>query len=208
MKLLHRKILKAYKPGITSLRDVASLCSTDHHQVKRVLIANGVRISRGIRRQFSDAHRAAISRSAKGRKSWSKGLKMDDDFKLKNSVSHIRFDVTHEWASRFDLNILTTINRMITPRKGRWRITTSDYMALVERFSKDDQFLRIYHSWIASGKEHYRMPSFDHINPVCNGGGCDISNIQVLTWFENRCKNHMTQEQWNLMKSNIASYFL
>lgn len=208
MKLLHHKILKAYKPGVTSLRDVALECSTDHHQVKRVLVDNGVKISKAVRRQFSDAHRAAISRSAKGRIGWSKGLKMGDAFKLKNLVSHTRFDITYEWAAKFDFGILTTLNRMMTPRPGRWRITTRDYVALVERFHKDAQFLRIYHAWIESGKEHYRMPTFDHINPVCNGGDCDIPNIQVLTWFENRCKNHMTQEEWNLLKSDIASYFI
>lgn len=28
----------------------------------------------------------------------------------------------------------------------------------------------------------------------------------ILTWFENRCKNDMSQEEWNNIKSNIKDY--
>ena len=35
----------------------------------------------------------------------------------------------------------------------------------------------------------------------------NADNLQVLTWFENRCKNDMTQAEWSAIKLNINRYF-
>ena len=72
----------------------------------------------------------------------------------------------------------------------------------------DDQFNRIYESWINSGKEKYKKPSIDHIVPKSKGGTNDIENLQFLSWFENRCKNDMTQTEWDNLKLNIKEYFI
>ena len=50
-------------------------------------------------------------------------------------------------------------------------------------------------------------PSLDHIIPISQGGKSCFDNFQILTWFENRCKNDMTQEEWDKIKNNIWRYF-
>lgn len=52
------------------------------------------------------------------------------------------------------------------------------------------------------------QPSIDHINPKANWWDNNLDNLQFLTWFENRCKNDMNQEEWNLLKNNIDKYFI
>lgn len=41
-------------------------------------------------------------------------------------------------------------------------------------------------------------------------GDClvEMANIQFLSWFENRCKNNMSQVDWDLLKSKISDYFI
>jgi len=40
-------------------------------------------------------------------------------------------------------------------------------------------------------------------------GGCNmIDNLQFLTWFENRAKCDMSQEDWNKVKLNIKDYLI
>lgn len=52
-------------------------------------------------------------------------------------------------------------------------------------------------------------PSLDHIVPKSKGGSLNnIDNLQFLTWFENRAKNDLTQEEWNSIKNNIGDYFI
>ena len=36
----------------------------------------------------------------------------------------------------------------------------------------------------------------------------DVDNLQFLTWFENRAKNNLSQEEWNKIKENIGDYLV
>ena len=36
----------------------------------------------------------------------------------------------------------------------------------------------------------------------------DVDNLQFLTWFENRAKNNLSQEEWNKIKDNIGDYLV
>ena len=39
------------------------------------------------------------------------------------------------------------------------------------------------------------MPSLDHIIPISRGGSWELDNLQIISWFENRAKCDMTQQE-------------
>ena len=126
----------------------------------------------------------------------------------KNMAAHLRFDIEWEWLARFnDIEKLKCLNDCITNRRGRFTVDAGWYKEYIEKFYKDKQFNKIFSSWVGSG-EKYLKPSIDHIRPVSRGGTNEISNIQFLTWFENRCKNDMTQKEWDILKNNIDQYLI
>ena len=209
MNSVESQIVESYVAGKTSMRDVAALCGTDHHRVKRVLEKNNVEIVKAKRRPFTDSHRAKIGEKSKGREPWSKGKKMPIEALYKNMASHLRFDVTHEWLSQFkDIEKLKFLNGAISKRKARFDVSSEWYVEYIEKFYSDKQFCAIYEKWISEGKGAYYRPSIDHITPRSKGGNNDIGNLQFLSWFENRAKNDMTQDEWNQIKSNLGDYLV
>jgi phage regulator Rha-like protein len=206
---MKKTIINLYVNEKYSLRQVAEVIGKDHHFVKRVLERNGVEIELGRKRPISDSHRKNISKACKGRDTWSKGRKMPKISLYKNMQSHLRFEVSLEFLQQFDdIEKLKTLNRMATNRSGRFNITDCDYKSYILRFYYDESFNKIYKKWLASGKEKYLSPSIDHIIPISRGGSHGVENLQILTWFENRCKNDMSQGEWDSLKNSIGEYFV
>ena len=183
-------IVKLYEAG-WSMRSIADHLGTNHKFISRELKRNGVNTRqpknlRGVKKFNCD-----IARN------------------YNNMATHLRFDITTTWLMQFnDFEKLKLLNDAITNRSGRWDVSTEWYMKYIERFYSDYVFNLIYERWINSGKDHYKKPSIDHIIPKAKGGTNAIENLQFLTWFENRCKNDMSQEDWNNLKSNIEEYFI
>lgn len=183
-------IVELYKKG-DSMRSIANKLGTNHKLISRVLKKNGIQTRkpknlRGVKKFNCDIERS-----------------------YNNMATHLRFDVSAGWLMQFkDFDKLKLLNDAITNRSGRWEVSTVWYKSYIERFYDDDQFNRIYEIWINSGKEKYKKPSIDHIVPKSKGGTNDIENLQFLSWFENRCKNDMTQTEWNNLKLNIQEYFI
>lgn len=46
---MEEQVIKEYKPGKTSLRDIAEIFNTNHHRIKRILVKNDIEIIKAIR---------------------------------------------------------------------------------------------------------------------------------------------------------------
>ena len=183
-------IVELYKKG-NSMRTIAKKMDTNHKVISRVLKENDVQTRK--------------PKNLRGVKKFN----CDIERNYNNMATHLRFDVSVEWLMQFtDFNKLKILNDVITNRSGRWEVSSAWYKRYIERFYDDDQFNRIYERWINSGKEKYKKPSLDHIIPKAKGGTNDIENLQFLSWFENRCKNDMSQSDWNELKSKLKEYFI
>ena len=124
-------------------------------------------------------------------------------------LTHLRFSVDLMWLMKFsDFEKLKFLNASLTNRDKRWDESSEWYIAYIERFYFDNQFNLLYDRWNKSGCKPYMKPSIDHITPKAKGGTNALDNLQFLTWFENRCKNDMSQEDWNILKSNIEEYLI
>lgn len=90
------------------------------------------------------------------------------------------------------------------------------YKQAVSYIYNDKQFNKVYSFWLNNKNKsstYYDLskPSIDHIIPLSRGGTSHISNLQVLTVFENLAKRDMTLEEWNDFKKNTnthSNYFI
>ena len=163
---------------------------------------------KGNKRRLQTSIKKNISKACKGRKAWSKGKKLPKESLYKNMASHIRFDVSSEWLSQYeDVEKLKFLNKCITNRLGRFIVSSDWYKSYITKFYYDKQFNNIYKKWLGSCDKYLR-PTIDHINPKANGGNNEINNLQFLTWFENRAKNDISQNEWDKLKLNIKDYLI
>ena len=185
-----KEICKMYEGGF-SMREVATHFNTNHKRISRILNKYGI-------------EKRTVSKPTSLSKFKSK---LERDFN--NMAKHIRFDVDYLWLLQFeDIEKVKTLNDCITNREGRWEVSTEWYKDYILKFYYDVQFSNLFIRWKGSDCDKYMKPSIDHIIPRTSGGTNELSNLQFLTWFENRCKNNMTQEQWDLLKFNIKDYLI
>jgi hypothetical protein len=183
-------ICRMYKDG-RSMRQIALDFETNHKRISRILKGKNIQTRkpknfRGVKKFECDTERL-----------------------YNNMATHLRFDVSYQWLMQFkDFKKLKLLNDVITDRNGRWEVDTEWYKEYLLKFYSDKQFNSIYHKWCLSGYVKYKKPSIDHIIPKAKGGTNDLENLQFLSWFENRCKNDMTQSEWDILKSNIKEYFI
>jgi hypothetical protein len=202
------KVLAIYIPGKTSLREIALRLDSNHHRVKRAIVASDSAVVRAEPKPLTPTHKEKISKSSKGRKVTNKGRKSSTMAVYKNMASHSRFDINIKWLIQFkDLNRLKFLNQAITNRDKRYDEDAEWYRSYIEKFYDDYDFVRIYDKWIFSGKDKWKKPTLDHKTPRAKGGGNDLENLQFLTWFENRTKSDMSEEEWLVVKYNIQDYF-
>lgn len=196
------KIKQMYVKDQMSLREIASMLESNHKLIGRILKREGIEIKkRNKLRVFTDEHRRKISEATKGRVGAWLGKKMPEEANRKNMVAKLsRPSVTLEILNKYeDFERLKFLNGAIARHRKEFQ-SDEKYISYLDKFYYDKNFNTLYDNWIQSGKNKWFIPSIDHINPKSKGGICDLSNIQFLTWFENRAKAEMTQEEWNNFK--------
>lgn len=173
------------------MRQIALKFSTNHKLIARVLKGENIQTRK--------------PKNLRGKK------KFDcvTERRYNNMATHLRFDVSFGYLMQFkDFNKLKLLNEAITNRSGRWEVTTEWYKDYLTKFYNQKQFNSVYQKWCVSGFEAYKKPSIDHVVSKAKGGNNDLNNLQFLSWFENRCKNDMTQDEWHNLKLNIKEYFV
>ena len=209
-KTRDEKIIRMYVEDKKTLRSIASELGTNHHNIKRTLLRNGINIdnTNRIREPLTEAHKEKISKATKGRKVWSEGKKMSVEHVLKNMAGHIKYEVDYLYYQNFkDVEKLKVLNHMLTRDRVSQHFDTSSYKSFIEKFYHDEQFNKIYAAWMENGCDRWYKPSLDHKIPLSKGGTYDLDNLQILTWFENRTKKNMMPEQWREFreKTNTSS---
>jgi len=217
----NQTIKKLYTEKNWTLRMIAEKFETNHHLIKRRLVDMGIKITRrNTLKKFSDEHKKKISDGRKelvasGWIPYNKGLKTANrpngrELLVKNMKVHLRFNVPYQWLMQFDdFEKLKFLNRAISNRDKRYSVSTEWYRDYILKFYYDKQFNDIYYKWLSGGKkDKYLRPTIDHINPKAKNGDNQLSNLQFLTWFENRAKNDMPLVVWQEMKKNIKDYLI
>ena len=219
-------IIKMYVEDDLNLREVARKLNTNHKLISKILRKNNIEISRKKPRTFTEEHKKNIG---EGRRKliregkfipYNKGLKMknyvtkngiDGNLLLyKNMCGHLRIKVDLDWLLQFkDFEKLKYLNNSITRKRDFGQYDKDFYISYITKFYYDEKFNIIYNNWLSNNREFYLQPSPDHIiSKNKKGELSDINNLQFLTWFENKCKTDIDQNDWDDMKKNIKKYFI
>lgn len=134
---------------------------------------------------------------------------MSKESKYKNMAGHIRFNVDFDFLKQFDdIEKLSLLNGCISNRDKRWdNVSDECYKKYLLKFYNDNDFNRFYLKYKQTNNKYFK-PSIDHIIPKSKGGTNDLENLRFLSWFENRCKDNMSLDEWEKIKKNIKEYFI
>jgi len=201
------KIVEMYKNDRYTLRHLAEVFETNHHKIKRILLKNGVKITRrNTLKEFSKTHRDNISKACKGRAGVWKGKKVSREHRLKNMKAHLKYDVSLEWLSSFeDIEKLKYLNCSLSKKRDCEGFTTEIYKQFIEKFYEDKKFNELYTKWLET-KDKWIKPSLDHIQAKARGGTLLLDNLQFVSWLENRAKADIKQDEWERIKKDIGYY--
>lgn len=199
-------VVELYVQDGKSLRSIAKELKTNHHAIKRILDRNNIKLFKRKKRELSNDHKKKISKSHDNRVSYPKGYKQKKITVYRNMIAKLQYEIDERWILQFDdIEKLKYLNRSVikATRGSKW--TTLDYKKFIEVFYHDESFNFYYEKWMIT-KDPWMKPSLDHIIPISKGGTSEIENLQFLTWFANRAKVDMTNEQWEKLKLNINDY--
>ena len=126
--------------------------------------------------------------------------------KRRSFLSSSREGITEEFVNQFssDFEKFLCIHKLLTSSvcDGYYtKCQIEEYEQAIKYFYIDKQFNAIYDIWKDNKKKEdtfydWLKPSIDHIIPKSKGGGHELSNLQILTVFENLNKRDMTWDEW------------
>lgn len=140
--------------------------------------------------------------------------------KIRAFLASARQEIDEDFLYSFeDFDKFLFIHKMLTHITDNYYGTQCDleeYKTAIRFFYKDNQFNQVYKFWLKhkdKSNTFYDLakPSIDHIIPLSRGGTSKLSNLQILTVFENLAKRDMTMEEWNEFKkltNTHSNYFI
>lgn len=191
-----KEVCRLYAVERLTLRQIADQFQTNHHMIRRILNRHGIEITNKNRKRkpFTDEHRRKISEAAKGRVVWSTGKTLPESYRRANMKGRLYTNINlDKYADYERLLFLTTF---LSKRKAHIGYDDTVREPFLDKFYFDPQFNAIYDAWIASGKNRWYRPTLDHKQSQSNGGNWELDNLQFLTWFENRAKADMNEDEW------------
>lgn len=203
---IKKQIIKFYIEEKFTIYKISNILGLSRRTISKYLKSKGIKITLKDRNRkkyrMTDEHKKKISIISKSRK----GKKTTIEHIYKNMAAHLRYDVEYTWLIKYDdLEKLKFLNSAVV-RKRDFNFNTEIYKKYIHTFYYDTKFNVIYNKWIENDKNKWLKPSLDHIIPNKNGSLDDISNLEFLTWFENRAKNDIDINEWKQMKKDIYFY--
>lgn len=152
------------------------------------------------RRRMSAARRALF---AAGMQPHNKGQKASVELRLKNMMGRMytKLDLT-EFADYARLKFLTYY---LSKHRKELGLGDRRKMKFLRQFYNEPQFVALYEQWVAAGRCRWQRPTLDHKLPRSRGGKTCLANLQFLTWFENRAKADMTEDEWAQFKKRTGT---
>ena len=202
---------RLYVEEHAALRRIARMFGVSDRTVARHLRKMGVELdpSTRIRVPLTVEKKIAMTEKRKGKLGYWQGKTMPKASLYKNMLNHIRWDVTLEFLAQFEdierLKLLNSMVQHVLSRPGcRETFNTENYKRFILRFYDDENFIRQLAIYKQSGNKH-DFPTLDHIIPLSRGGTNDLSNLQIISWFENHAKWDMTQDEYEIAKKKYWS---
>jgi len=195
-KMNEQAIVDLYTVNRWTLRRIADCFDTDHHRIKRILTKHSVPIqTQGqIPKPYTDEHRRKVGLASRGRPAWNKHKKMTETACRRNMAAKLKTSI--DLNKYPDFERLKFLTRFLSKHKQHIGYSDDVRQAFLDRFYFDLAFNTLYDQWIAHEQDKWYRPTLDHIEPLSNGGAWALSNLQFLTWFENRAKADMSIAEW------------
>ena len=194
------EVLRLYTECCWTLRRVADRFLTNHHTIKRVLVAHGIEVTNNNRNRaaLTDEHKRKIGERSRGRVPYNKGVNATEAQIRRYMAARMRTQID---LSRYpDLPRLQLLVRITSKHYQHLAQSDNERQAFLDKFYFNDAFNAIFDAWLLHDKNKWWYPSLDHIDPKANGGAFDLANLQFLTWFENRAKADMLADEWQTFK--------
>jgi hypothetical protein len=201
------EVVRLYEVEMWTLRRISDHFSTDHHRIKRTLIAAGVPITNQhrLRTPQSDAQRKALSVRVTGTVPKNKGTKSPEPLIRKMMKARMRTSI--DLIKYEDIDKLQLLVRLTSKHSKHLAVSDAIRESFLDKFYFDNQFNALWAKWKASGENKWYFPSLDHKTSKLNGEDWSLDNLQFLSWFENRAKAEMNQDEWDdfKIKTNTSS---
>ena len=194
-----KSVIRLYTEDRWTLRRIADHFATNHHHIRRVLDAHSVTIT-GNREKKPISNETRQKMSVAARRRGPRLVKTACTEEQNRANQRRKLQTLLDLAAYEDFERLKFLTRMRSRYRKQLGSTDADLKAFIDKFWDDPAFNALYERWIASGKNKWWMPSLDHKHPRSRDGGWELSNLHMLSWFENKAKEAMTLEEWQDFK--------